>query len=202
MEITAAMVKELRELTGAGILDCKNMLVETDGDMEKAAEALREKGLAKAAKKVGREANEGLIGHYVHAGERVAALVEVNCETDFVARTPEFRELVHDLAMQVVASKPQYVSIDDVPQEVVERQKDEYRQEMKGAGKPERILDRIVEGKMSKFYEDSCLLEQPFIKDEDKKVGTLITEVIAALGENILIRRFARLEVGEGEREG
>jgi elongation factor Ts len=202
VEITAAMVKELRELTGAGILDCKNMLVETAGDMDKAAEALREKGLAKAAKKVGREANEGLIGHYIHAGERVAALVEVNCETDFVARTPEFQEFVHDMAMQVVATKPQYVSIDDVPPEVIERQKDEYRQEMVDAGKPERILDRIVEGKMVKFYEDACLLEQPFIKDEDKKVGTLLTEMIAALGENILIRRFARLEVGEEESEG
>jgi elongation factor Ts len=202
VEITAAMVKALRELTGAGILDCKNMLVETAGDMETAAEALREKGLAKAAKKVGREANEGLIGHYVHAGDRVAALVEVNCESDFVARTSEFQEFVHDMAMQVVASKPQYVSIDDVPQQVVEQQKEEYRREMVDAGKPERILDRIVEGKMSKYYEDTCLLEQPFIKDEDKKVGTLLTEMIAALGENILIRRFARLEVGEEENEG
>ena len=197
MNVTTAMVKELRQMTGAGVLECKNVLEETQGDIEKGAQVLRERGLAKAAKKVGREANEGLIGHYVHAGDRVAALVEVNCETDFVARTPDFREFVHDIAMQVVASNPQYVSVADVPQEVVDSEKAIYRQQFLDEGKPERILDRIIEGKVAKFYEDVCLLEQPFIKDDDKKVGTLLTEMIAKLGENIVIRRFARLQVGE-----
>jgi elongation factor Ts len=197
VNVTTAMVKDLRQMTGAGVLECKNVLEETQGDMEKAAQILRERGLAKAAKKVGREANEGLIGHYVHAGSRVAALIEVNCETDFVARTPDFQEFVHDMAMQVVASSPQYVSLQDVPQAVVDSEKAIYRQQFLDEGKPERILDRIVEGKLSKFYEQVCLLEQPFIKDDDRKVGTLLTEMIAKLGENIVIRRFARFQVGE-----
>ena len=197
MEITTAMVKELRQRTGAGILECKKTLVATDGDMEEAAAKLREKGLAKAAQKVGRETGDGLIGHYVHAGSRVAALVEVNCETDFVARTPEFREFVHDMAMQVVATQPQYVSIEAVPEEIVEQEKATYRKQMEGQGKPEHILDRIVEGKLTKFYQEACLLEQPFIKDEDKTVGTLLREKIAQLGENIVINRFARFQVGE-----
>jgi elongation factor Ts len=191
------MVKELREMTGAGVLECKNVLTETEGDMEKAAQTLRERGMAKAAKKVGREASEGLIGHYIHAGSQVAALVEVNCETDFVARTPDFQAFVHDIAMQVVASNPQYVSIEDVPADILESERATYRQQFVDQGKPERILDRIVEGKMSKFYEETCLLEQPFIKDDDKKVSTLITEMIAKLGENVVIRRFSRLQVGE-----
>jgi elongation factor Ts len=191
------MVKELRQNTGAGILDCKNMLVETDGDMEAAAKRLYEKGLTKAAKKVDREANEGLIGHYIHAGSRVAGLIEVNCETDFVANTPQFQEFVHDVAMQVVAAAPQYVSIDDVPGDVIEQEKAAYRKQMEGEGKPEHILDRIVEGKLKKFYEGACLLEQPFIKDDDKKIGQLVTEMIATLGENIVLKRFVRFEVGE-----
>jgi elongation factor Ts len=197
VEITAAMVKELRQMTGAGILECKNSLVETDGDLEKAAEILREKGMAKAAKKVGREANDGLIGHYIHPGSRIVGLIEVNCETDFVARTPDFQTFVHNMAMQVVAARPQYLSIDDVPTDVVEHEKAVYRKQMEGAGKPERILDRIVEGKMRKFYEKVCLLEQPFIKDDGKKISTLRTEMIAALGENIVLKRFVRYEVGE-----
>jgi len=191
------MVKELREMTSAGILDCKNMLVKADGDMEKAAQMLREKGLAKAAKKVGREANEGMVGHYIHAGGRVACLVEVNCETDFVARTDEFQSFVHDIAMHIVATSPQYVSIGDVPEEVMEKEKAIYRKEMEGQGKPENILERIIEGKLNKFYQDACLLEQPFIKDEDKKVGDLVQEMIASLGENIVLRRFVRYQVGE-----
>jgi len=197
MEITAVMVKELRQMTGAGVLDCKKMLVQTSGDMEKAAVKLREKGLAKAAEKAGREASEGLIGYYVHAGDRVAGMVEVNCETDFVARTPDFQEFAHDVAMQVVATRPQYLSREDIPADVIEREKAIYRKEMEGQGKPEHILDRIVEGKLAKFYEQVCLLEQPFIKDEDKTIGTLVTEMIARLGENIVIRRFVRYEVGE-----
>jgi elongation factor Ts len=197
VEITAGMVKELREATGAGILDCKNMLVKADGDMEKAAQMLREKGLAKAAKKVGREANEGLVGHYIHAGGRVAGLVEVNCETDFVARTDEFQAFVHDIAMHVVATSPQYVSIEDIPEDVLEREKATYRKQMEGEGKPDHILERIIEGKLTKFYQDVCLLEQPFVKDEDKKVGDLVQEMIASLGENIVLRRFVRFQVGE-----
>jgi elongation factor Ts len=191
------MVKELRQSTGAGVLECKNVLEETQGDIEKATQVLRERGLAKAAKKVGREANEGLIGHYVHAGSRVAGLVEVNCETDFVARTPDFQEFAHDMAMQVVASNPQYVSREDVPQAVIDSEKAIYRQQFLDEGKPASIVDRIVEGKMAKFYEDVCLLEQPFIKDDDVKISTLVTEMIAKLGENIVIKRFARLQVGE-----
>jgi len=197
VEITVNMVKELREKTGAGVLDCKNMLIQTDGDMDQAVERLREKGLASAAKKMDREASEGLIGYYIHPGERLAALVEVNCETDFVARTPEFGSLAHDMAMQVAASAAQYVSIEDIPEEVLAEQEAEYRKQMIEEGKPERILDRIVEGKIQKFYEQVCLLEQPFIKDEDKKVGELLKEMIANLGENIVLRRFSRLEVGE-----
>jgi elongation factor Ts len=191
------MVKELRQMTGAGILECKNALVGTEGDLEKAAGLLREKGLAKAAKKVGREANDGLIGHYIHAGSRVASLVEVNCETDFVARTPDFQEFVHDIAMQVVGAHPKYVSVDDVPAELVESERAVYRQQFLDEGKPERILDRIVEGKLGKFYEEICLLEQPFIKDGDVKIKDLVTQKIAQLGENIVIRRFVRYQVGE-----
>lgn len=197
MEITVNMVRELREKTGAGVLDCKNMLIQTGGDMDQAVERLREKGLASAAKKMDREASEGLIGYYIHPGERLAALVEVNCETDFVARTPEFGSFAHDMAMQVAASAAQYVSIEDIPEEVLAEQKAEYRKQMIEEGKPERILDRIVEGKIRKFCEQVCLLEQPFIKDEDRKVGQLLKEMIAALGENIVLRRFSRLEVGE-----
>jgi len=197
MQITAAMVKELREATGAGVLECKKVLEETEGDAEKAAQVLYARGMAKAAKKTEREAREGLIGHYVHPGSRVAALVEVDCETDFVARTSEFEGFVHDIAMQVVASRPEYVGVENVPASVVEQEKAKYREEMDGQGKPEQVLERIVEGKLRRFYEQVCLLEQPFIKDEDKKVSTLVTEMIAKLGENIVIRRFARLQVGE-----
>ena len=197
MNIPAALVKELRQVTGAGILECKNALVETEGDLEGAAQMLREKGLAKAAKKVGREANDGLIGHYIHAGSRVAAIVEVNCETDFVARTPDFQEFAHDLAMQVVGAQPKYVNVEDVPAEVVDAERATYRQQFIDEGKPERILDRIVEGKLTKFYEEVCLMEQPFIKDGDRKIKDLVTEMIAKLGENIVIRRFTRYQVGE-----
>jgi elongation factor Ts len=197
VEITAAMVKELRQMTGAGILECKNVLVETKGDMAKAAQVLREKGMARAAKKVDREANDGLIGHYVHAGGRVAALIEINCETDFVARTDDFKDFVHDMAMQVVAANPKYLSIDDVPADVLGEEKEVYRKQMADLNKPEHIMERIIEGKLVKFYEEVCLLEQPFIKDEDKKVGTMVTEMIAKLGENIVIRRFVRYQLGE-----
>ncbi len=196
-EITAQMVKQLREATGAGVLDCKKALQEANGDMERAVEILREWGIAKAAKKVGREAREGVIGHYVHMGGKMAAIVEVNCETDFVARTPEFQELAKNLAMQVVAARPRWVRREDIPEEVIEKEKSILRAQLADDNKPPHIVERIIEGKLNKWFEEVCLLEQPFIRDEDKTVGDLIQEHIAKLGENIVVRRFARFEIGE-----
>jgi len=196
LAIATELIKELRQRTGAGVLDCKTALEATAGDIEKAVAYLREKGLAKAAKKSGRTANEGLIEPYSHAGGRIAALVELNCETDFVARTEEFRALAHNIAMQVVASNPQYLAPQDVPAEVVGQEKAVYAAEFRDSGKPEHIVDRIVEGRLKKFYGETCLLEQPFIKDGDKTVGELIQEHIAKLGENIKLRRFVRYELG------
>ncbi len=197
MAITTDMVKELRELTGAGVLDCKRALDEAGGNMEKAALLLRERGLAAAAKKAERKALEGRVEAYVHPGSKLAALVEVNCESDFVARTELFIELCHDLAMQVAASDPRYVSRQDVPEAVIEAERSEYRAQMADDPKPEHIIERVVEGKLGKFFEEKCLLEQPFIKDENKTVQQLLNEAIARLGENIVIRRFARFRVGE-----
>lgn len=197
MQITTEMVKELRARTRAGVLECKKVLEETDGDFDRAAEILRERGLAKAAKKVGREANEGIIEAYVHPGGRLAALVELNCETDFVARTEEFIALAHDLAMQVAATSPLYVDVDQVPQEVVEQERAAYRAEMEEQGKPARIIDRIVDGKLEKFHDQVCVMRQPFIKDSGLTVQELITNKIAQLGENIVVRRFARFELGK-----
>jgi elongation factor Ts len=195
-EITATMVKELREATGAGILDCKKALAQAEGDFEKAVEILREKGLSAAAKKADRAANEGLIGTYVHPGSKMAGMVEVNCETDFVARTDQFQELARDLAMQVVAARPEYVSREDIPAEVIEREKEIYRAQLTDSGRPENVWDRIIDGKLEKWYSEVCLLEQNFIKDSDKVVKDLLVENIASLGENIQVRRFARLEIG------
>ncbi len=197
MAITTEMVKELRQATGAGVLDCKKALQANNGDFDKAADYLREKGLAAAAKRTGRAANDGVIGVYVHHGSRVAAMVELNCETDFVARTKEFQTLAHDLAMQVTATQPQYLMRDDVPPEVIESESRIYRAQMADQNKPEHILDRIVEGKLEKFYQDTCLLEQPFIKDEDLTVEDLIKNAIARIGENIILRRFVRFEIGK-----
>jgi len=194
--ITAQMVKELRQATGAGVLDCKQALEAHDGDFDKAVVYLREKGMAAAAKRATREADEGLIGTYVHAGNKVAAMVEVNCETDFVARTDDFQELAHDLAMQVVAAKPLYLVAEDVPAEIVESEKAIYRAQMEDSGKPENILERIIEGKLSKFFEEVCLLEQPYIKDPAITVNELVKQQNARLGENIVVRRFVRFEVG------
>jgi elongation factor Ts len=196
VDITVQMVKELREATGAGVLDCKEALKESGGDIEQAVTYLREKGMAAAAKRSEREADEGLIGSYIHAGNRVAGLVEVNCETDFVARTEEFQQLAHDLAMQVVAAKPTYLKREDVPSQALEEEKAIYRAQMADSGKPENIVERIVEGKLQKFYEENCLMEQPFIKDPSITVGELVKQKNALLGENIVVRRFARLEVG------
>ncbi len=194
MEITAQMVKDLRALTGAGVLDCRKALEAAAGDFERAAEILREKGLAIAAKKAERETKEGLIGSYVHMGSKMAALVEVNCETDFVARTDQFQALCKDLAMQVVAARPGWVRVEDVPGDVIARLKEEA--EAEAAGKPAAVVEKIVEGKLAKFYEENVLLEQPFIRDEGIKVKDLITQAIAKIGENITVRRFARFEVG------
>ena len=197
MKITAQMVKELRAATNAGVMDCKKALQEADGDMEKAAEIVREQGIAIAAKKSDREVKAGLIGHYVHAGSRVAALVEVNCETDFVERTESFQELAHDLAMQVVAAHPLYLAPESIPAEVLEQEKNEFKAQMAGANKPAHILDRIIEGKLAKYYETVCLMEQPFIKDGEIKIKDLVTAKIAEMKENIIVRRFSRLELGE-----
>jgi len=196
--ITAEMVKELRERTGAGMMDCKKALNETNGDMEKAIEYLREKGLAAAAKKAGRIAAEGVVESYIHGGGRIGVLVEVNCETDFVAKTPNFRELVKDIAMQIAASRPEYVSKDEVPQEIIEKEKTILRNQAINEGKPEKVVDKMVEGRIEKFYKEVCLLEQPFIKNPDITVNQLIVEKIAQIGENIRVRRFVRFELGEG----
>ena len=194
--ITTQQVKELREATGAGVLDCKEALEANDGDLEKAVTYLREKGMAAAAKRSSREAEEGVIGSYIHAGSKLAGLIEVNCETDFVARTDEFQELAHDLAMQVVAAKPLYLTREDIPEEVLEKEKADYRAEMQASGKPESIIERIVEGKLQKYFEEACLMEQPFIKDTAITVGELVQQRNALLGENIIVRRFVRFEIG------
>ncbi len=197
MAITTEMIKELREKTGAGVLECRKALQQVEGDLDKAMAILRERGLAAAAKKAERAAREGLIEAYVHPGAKVASLVEVNCETDFVARTPEFRALAHDLAMQVAATKPLYVSADDVPEELLQAKRSLWEAELAAENKPEHIRPSIIEGKLKKLYQEICLLEQPFIKEETTRVGDLITQHIARLGENIVVRRFARFAIGE-----
>jgi elongation factor Ts len=191
------MIKQLRESTGAGVLDCKKALDKCGGDMEKAAAQLKEKGLAAAAKKADRKASEGRIEAYPHAGNKLATLVEVNCETDFVARTEEFRSFCHDLAMQIAAANPKWVSREDVPADVVATQKAEFAAQMAGENKPPHVLERIIEGKFNKFYQENCLLEQAFIKDDSKTIQQMLTELIAKLGENCVVRRFARFQIGE-----
>ncbi len=198
-EVTAEMVKLLREATNAGVLDCKKALTETNGDFEAAVEILRKKGLATAAKKASRDANEGLIGTYVHPGSKIATLVEVNCETDFVARTDEFQQLARDLAMHVTASRPLFVSRDEVPAELIAKEKEVYAEQMLNSGKPAQVIEKIVEGKLDKWYSEVCLLEQAFVKDPDVTIQALLTDRIASLGENIKVRRFSRLEVGAAE---
>lgn len=192
------MVKELRERTQAGIMDCKRALQETGGDIDKAVTYLREKGLAAAAKRAGRIAAEGIVDSYIHMRGRLGVLIEVNCETDFVAKTDAFRELVRDLAMQVAASRPTYVRREEIPQSVIDEERTIYAAAARNEGKPDRVIDRIVDGRMDKFYKDVCLLEQPFIKDPDKTVEELVKENIATLGENLSVRRFVRYEMGEG----
>jgi elongation factor Ts len=195
--VDAAAVKKLREMTNAGIMDCKSALAEAGGDFDKATTILREKGIASAGKKADRAASDGRIEVYMHTDHKQAALVEVNCETDFVAKTEDFQQLCRDIAMQVVALKPQYVRREEVPADVVEGEKHIYRQQAAGEGKPEAILDKIAEGRLNKFYAQVCLMEQPFIKDDKKTVEQLVKEAIGKLGENIRIARFARYKVGE-----
>ncbi|MDY6795923.1 MAG: translation elongation factor Ts [Actinomycetota bacterium] len=197
MEISTAEVKALREATGAGIMDCKNALKEAEGDREKALRLLREKGLAGAKKKAGRSASNGIIDAYIHLNNRIGVLLEVNCETDFVARNETFRNMVHDVAMHVAASNPLYVSAEDVPEEVLEQEREINKTRALQEGKPEKVVDKIVEGRMKKYYEEFCLLNQPFVKDTDITVEEILQRTIAVVGENIIIKRFARFQVGE-----
>ena len=197
-EITAALVKELRERTGAGMMDCKKALAATEGDMDKAIDFLREKGLAAAAKKAGRIAAEGLVESYIHGGGRIGVLVEVNCETDFVAKTDAFKSLVKDIAMHIAAANPSYLRREEVPAAELEHEKMVLSEQARNEGKPEKIIENMVTGRIEKYYKEVCLLEQPFVKDPDKTISDLITESIAKIGENIAIRRFTRYQLGEG----
>jgi len=197
MEISAGQVKELRAKTGAGIMDCKAALAETKGDLEKAVEYLRKSGILKAAKKAERPTGEGLIASYVHAGSKLAVMVEINCETDFVARTDEFQAFAKDIAMHIAAQSPRVLSREDLSEDVLAKERDIYREQALASGKPEKVLDRIVDGRMEKYYSEVCLLEQPFVKDGDVKIEDLVKQMIASLGENIRIKRFVRMKLGE-----
>lgn len=201
-EVTTSAIKDLREKTGAGMVDCKTALVEADGDVEKAIEILRKKGMATASKKAGRIAAEGAVGSYIHLGGKVGVLVEINCESDFVARGDEFQQLVKDVAMHVAAADPKYVRREDVPADALDKEReilrDQLKNDPKNAGKPDDILDKIIEGRIGKFYEENVLLDQPFVKDPSKTIGELVTEKIASIKENISIRRFTRYKMGEG----
>ncbi|GMV64321.1 MAG: translation elongation factor Ts [Candidatus Omnitrophica bacterium] len=197
-EISAADVMKLREKTGVGMMECKKALVDTGGDLEAAVKLLREKGAAKAEKRMGRSTSEGIVHAYIHGGGRIGVLIEVNCETDFVARTDQFKALVNDLAMQVAAN-PQIrsVSHEDLPESLIEAEKDIYRKQAEASGKPAAVIEKMVDGRIAKYYEEVCLLDQPFIKDDKKKISDLVKEAIVATGENISVRRFARFQLGE-----
>ena len=196
-EVNASSVRDLRERTGAGMMDCKKALAEVNGDVEKAIVYLREKGLAAAAKRAGRTAADGLVEAYIHAGGKIGVLIEVNCETDFVARTDDFKGLVRDLAMQVAAANPRYVSREDVPADVIEQERAIYAAQAATSGKPAAVIEKMVTGKIEKFFADVCLLEQSFIKDSDKPVSRLVSDAVAKMGENIVVRRFSRFQLGE-----
>ena len=198
MEISASLVKDLREKTGAGMMDCKKALVETSGDFEKAVDYLRKKGIASASKKSGRLTKEGAVTSYIHGEGKVGVLLEVNCETDFVARTEQFRQLVKDLAMHIAAANPQWVRSEEVPADILAKEKEIAIAQMQASGKPPAVLEKIAEGKVKKFYEDNCLLHQVFVKDPSKTIDQLLKEAIATLGENMSVRRFARFALGEG----
>ena len=195
--MSLASVKDLREKTGAGLLDCQKALAEAAGDVEKALRVLREKGLAKAAKKMTRAATDGAIGSYIHPGGKIGVLIEVNCETDFVAKTTEFQQLVRDLAMQVAAAAPRYVSRDEVPTQDIETEREIYRAQARQQGKPDKVIERIVEGQVERFYKDVCLLEQPFVKQSDRTVDEMVKEAIVRFGVNVAVRRFSRFQLGE-----
>ncbi len=197
-EVTATQVKELREMTGSGIMDCKRALIESEGDMDKAVAWLREKGIASAAKKSGRIAAEGIVDSYIHAGGRIGVLVEVNIETDFAAKNEMFRSFVHDIGMQIAAANPKWVKREDVPESEIAKEKEIIRNKALNDGKPEKILDKIIEGSLVKFFKDNCLMEQEFVKDDSKTIEVLLKEMISSIGENISIRRFTRYEMGEG----
>lgn len=201
MEVNASAVKELRERTGAGIMDCKKALAETGGILDKAVDYLRQKGLAAAAKRADRVAADGAVGAYVHPGGKIGVLVEINCETDFVARTTEFQALLKDIAMQVAAANPRFVRREDVSAEESEKEKTIYRQQALESGKPEKVVEKIIEGKMERFYSEVCLLEQPFIKEPERKVSDIVNDAAARLRENIQIRRFARYNLGEATQK-
>jgi elongation factor Ts len=198
MAVNAASVKELREKTGAGMLDCKKALEEANGDLTKAAELLREKGLSAAANKAGRIATEGVVESYIHAGGRIGVLVEINCETDFVGKTDQFREFARDIAMQIAAANPLFVRREEVPQEAIDKEREILKNQALNEGKPANIVDKMVEGRIGKYFEEYCLMEQSFIKDPDKTISQLLNEKVATIGENITIRRFVRFELGEG----
>ena len=198
-EVSAALVKDLREKTGAGMMDCKQALSETGGDVEKAVDFLRQKGLTTAQKKSSRVTKEGAIDSYIHAGGKIGVLVEVGVETDFVARSDPFKEFTHDLAMQVAASNPFWVRREEVPDEVIERERAIYREQAKG--KPDNVVEKMIEGKLSKFYADVCLMEQPFVKDPDRTVEQLRTDLVGIIGENVEVRRFARFQLGDGSED-
>jgi len=193
----STLVKELRQKTGAGIMDCKQALVENGDDIGKSIDWLRQKGLATAGKKAGRATNEGVVASYIHPGSKVGVLIEVNCETDFVARNDEFQSLVHDLTLQIAASKPVHVSREDIPQGVIDKEMEIYRGQAKEMGKPQAAWEKIATGKLEKFYQDSCLMEQPFVKDPDIKIADMLTQKIAKTGENITVRRFTRYQLGD-----
>ena len=197
MEITTAQIKELREATSAGVLECRKALEQAQGDMAKAAAILKEKGLAKAAKKSERTTKDGRVELYAHPGNRMGVMLEVNCESDFVARTEGFKTLVHDLALHIAFSNPKYIKPEDIPADVLEAQRAAFRAEALASGKPEAVVDRIVQGKLAKYYDDTCLLRQPFVKDDKVKIGDMVTNAIATIGENIIVRRFIRYELGE-----
>ncbi len=197
MEITAAMVKKLRDLTGAGMMECKAALTEANGNVEEATTILRKRGLAQATKKAGRSTNEGLIGNYIHMGGKIGVLVEINCESDFVARTDDFQSLAREIAMHIAAASPQYVRREDVPGDVLDREREIYRAQMKEQNKPPQVVDKIVDGKLNSFYEQVCLLDQPSVRDPKVTIGQLVQSAIAKLGENIAIPRFVRFKLGE-----
>lgn len=197
MEITSAMVKELRVKTGTGMMDCKEALIASNGDFEKAIDYLRTKGLSAATKRSSKAAKDGTVASYIHMGGRIGVMVEINCETDFVAKTDDFQKMAKDVAMHIAASNPLYVRSEEIPADVIEREKEIYRSQLREEKKPEKIWDKIIEGKLKKYYEEVCLLEQKFIKDTDITVGTLLSNTIAKTGENVVIRRFARFQLGE-----